>query len=89
MLVEVEKALGRDYVAIRADRITRPEVMIANSFTNTALSRRQFLASTAAASIGLAGLGARTRIPRLPLLNAAITSCRAAPPRSATKRAGT
>ena len=27
--------------------------------------------------------------PRLPLLNAAITSCRAAPPRSATKRAGT
>ena len=34
--------------------------MITNSFTNPALSRRQFLAGTAVASIGLAGLGART-----------------------------
>jgi len=33
--------------------------MITNSFTNPALSRRQFLASTAVASIGLAGLGAK------------------------------
>ncbi|MGO9111082.1 MAG: hypothetical protein ACLP9L_17810 [Thermoguttaceae bacterium] len=33
--------------------------MTTTSFTNTALSRRQFLASTAAASLGLAGLGAR------------------------------
>ena len=34
--------------------------MTTNSFTKTALSRRQFLASTAVASIGLTGLGAGT-----------------------------